>query len=237
VTVVYGFAVPGGWSGVGRNTWARVGLCAAVAVVAAGAPVVSSGASGAAASAPKPPRSVRIVPGNKQAKVSWVKPSNGGSPITQYEIAVYHDSVLLGIHVFKSTATTQVIEGLQNAATYTFKVAAKNAVGWGKLSARSAPATIGVPSPPGKPTAVAGKSRATVSWKAPAANSGLAVNGYRVTPILKGQAKPPHVFSSTATHQVITGLASGKKFSFTVAARNKLGWGAPSVESGTVTIK
>ena len=199
--------------------------------------VVFAAPSGASASAPKPPRSVRIVPGNKQAKVSWVKPSSGGSPITQYEVAVYHDAVLLGIHVFRSTATTQVIEGLQNSSTYTFKVAAKNAVGWSKLSARSAPATIGVPSPPGKPTAVAGKGRATVSWKAPAANSGLPVNGYQVTPILGGQARSPHVFSSAATHQVITGLASGKKFSFTVAARNKLGWGAPSVESGTVTIK
>ena len=31
-----------------------------------------------------------------------------------------------------------------------------------------------------------------------------------------------------ATRQVITGLASGKKFSFTVAARNQRGWGAPS---------
>ena len=115
-----------------------------------GALIASSTPGWAEASAPKPPRSLRIVPGNKQAKVSWVKPSNGGSPITQYEIAVYHDEVVLGIHVFKSTATTQVIEGLKNSSTYTFKVAAKNAVGWGKFSARSAPATIGVPSPPGK---------------------------------------------------------------------------------------
>jgi hypothetical protein len=208
-----------------------------VIALVVGALVASSAPSGAADSVPKPPRSLRIVPGDKQAKVSWVKPSNGGRPITQYEVAVYHDEVLLGIHVFRSTATTQLIEGLKNASTYTFKAAAKNAVGWGKLSARSAPATIGVPSPPGTPTAVAGKSRATVSWKVPAVNSGLPVNGYRVIPILKGQPKPPRVFSSTATHQVITGLASGKKFSFTVSARNKRGWSAPSTESDTVTIK
>jgi hypothetical protein len=208
-----------------------------VIALAVGALVAFSAPSGAESSAPKPPRSLRIVPGNKQAKVSWVRPSNGGSPVTQYEIAVYHDDVVLGIHVFKSTVTTQLIEGLKNSSTYTFKVAAKNAVGWGKFSARSAPATIGVPSPPGKPTVVAGKSRATVSWKAPSANSGLPVNGYRVIPILKGQPKPARVFSSTATHQVITGLATGKKFSFTVSARNKRGWGAPSPESDTVTIK
>jgi hypothetical protein len=222
---------------VRRNTAARLRVGGIVTALLVGAVVASAAPSGAALSAPQPPRSVRIVPGNKQAKVSWVKPSNGGSPITQYEVAVYHNAVVLGIHVFKSTATTQLIEGLKNSSTYTFKVAAKNAVGWGKFSARSAPATIGVPSPPEKPTAVAGKGRATVSWKVPSANSGLPVNGYRVTPILKGQPKPARVFSSTATRQVITGLASGKKFSFTVAARNQRGWGAPSSESNTVTIK
>jgi hypothetical protein len=169
--------------------------------------------------------------------VSWVKPSNGGSPITQYEVAVYHDSVLLGIHVFRSTATTQVIVGLDNGSTYTFKVAAKNAVGWSKLSARSAPATVGVPSPPGKPTAVAGKNRATVSWHAPPGNGGLPVDGYRVTPILNGQSNLPHTFTSTVTHQVITGLASGKKFTFAVSAHNKRGWGALSSASDAVKIK
>jgi hypothetical protein len=222
---------------VRKNMWARATLGLAVIVVMASGLVVGAAAGGAGASVPKPPRSVRIVPGNKQAKVSWVKPSNGGSPITQYKIAVYHDEVVLGLHVFKSTATSQVIEGLKNSSTYTFKVAAKNAVGWGKLSARSAPATIGVPSPPAKPAVAAGKSRATVSWKVPSANSGLPVTGYRVVPILKDQAKPPRVFASTATRQVITGLAPGKKFSFTVAARNGRGWGAPSPESETVTIK
>lgn len=207
-----------------------VTLLAAVALVASSTP-------GWAASVPKPPRSVRIIPGNNRATVSWVKPSNGGSPITQYEIAVYHDNVLLKIQQVKSTATSQVIVSLKNGLTYTFKVAAKNAVGWGKLSARSAPATVGVPSPPGKPKVVAGKNRATVSWTKPSSNSGLAIDGYRVVPILDEQAKAPRAFKATVTHQVITGLAAGKKFTFAVSAHNKRGWSALSSESDPVKIK
>jgi hypothetical protein len=41
-----------------------------------------------------PPRSVRVAPGNARATIRWHKPSsNGGHPITAYEIAVYHDQV------------------------------------------------------------------------------------------------------------------------------------------------
>jgi len=212
----------------------RVGAVAALVVSALA--LASTPAS--AASVPKPPRSVRIIPGSARATVTWVKPSNGGSPIVWYEVAVYNhaNSVLLGIQIFKSTATTQVIVGLKNGTTYTFKVAAKNAVGWSKLSARSAPATVGVPSPPGKPTAVAGKSRATVSWTKPK-NNGLPIDAYRVVPILNTQQKEAHDFTATVTKQVITGLTTGKKFTFAVAAHNKRGWGALSVESDTVTIK
>jgi hypothetical protein len=192
-----------------------------------------------AASVPKPPRSVRIIPGSARATVTWVRPSNGGSPIVWYEVAVYNQksNLLLGIQVFKSTATTQVIVGLKNGTTYTFKVAAKNAVGWSKLSARSAPATVGVPSPPGRPVAVAGKNRATVSWTKPKNNSGLPVDGYRVVPILYQQQKAPLTFNSTVTTQVIAGLATGRTFTFAVAAHNKRGWSALSTESHAVKIK
>ncbi len=207
----------------------------AVAALTVGALVASSTPSWAA-EVPKPPRSVRVVPGNNRATVSWVRPSNGGSLLTQYRVAVYHQGVLLRVQEFKSTATSQVIVALKNGNTYTFKVAAKNAVGWSKFSARSAPSTMGAPSPPAKPSAVAGKNRATVSWKAPK-NNGLSITSYRVTPILKGDAKPPITFNSTNTKQVIKGLGTGKQFTFAVAAHNKRGWGGLSPESTAIKIK
>jgi hypothetical protein len=189
-----------------------------------------------AASVPVPPRSVRITSGNARATIRWHKNSNGGSPITAYEIAVYHESVSLGIYQFNSTATTQTLVGLKNGQTLTFKVAAKNSAGWSKFSARSAPATIGAPAPVGTPTAVAGSGRATVSWRAGATN-GAAVNQYRVTPRIDGHAKTARVFKNSKTRQVLTGLAHGKKYTFEVEAHNARGWGAVSNPSAETKIK
>jgi Fibronectin type III domain len=198
--------------------------------------VVATPEPASAASVPVPPRSVRVEPGNARAAIRWHKPSNGGSPITAYEIAVYHDSVSLGIYQFQSSATTQTIVGLKNGQTLTFKVGAKNSAGWSKLSALSAPATIGSPKPIGTPTAAAGSGRATVSWHAAGAN-GAAVNQYRVTPRIDGHAKTTRVFKNSKTRQVMTGLAHGKKYTFEVAAHNARGWSAPSNLSAEIKIK
>jgi hypothetical protein len=218
-----------------EQTWVRVRGCGVVAfLVLAG--VVASSEPGWAADVPVPPRSVRVAPGNARASVRWHKPSNGGSPITQYRVSVYHDNVSLGIYQFNSSATTETIVGLKNGETLTFKVAAKNAAGWSKYSARSAPATIGAPEPIGTPSAVAGSARATVSWHA-ASNNGAPVNEYRVTPRINGRARAVHVYRAAKTRQVVAGLAHGQKYTFEVAAHNSRGWSAPSNVSAEIKIK
>jgi hypothetical protein len=207
-----------------------VAVLALCGLVAAPAPAGADGVS-------IPPRSVRVAPGNARATIRWHKPaSNGGHPITAYEIEVYHDQVSLGIYQFQSSATTQTIVGLKNGQTLTFKVAAKNSAGWSKFSARSAPATIGAPVPIGTPTAVAGTGRATVSWHK-AATNGAAVNEYRVTPRIDGHAKTTRMFKSSRTRQVLTGLVHGKKYTFEVAAHNARGWGSVSNPSAEIKIK
>jgi hypothetical protein len=156
--------------------------------------------------------------------------------VTAYEVIPYLDNLALGINVFNSTKTSQVIFGLKNGRSYTFKVAAENSVGWSRLSARSDFVTVGVPLPPGAVSAVVGKGRATVSWHAPPSNNGSAVNSYKVTPLLDGAVQPAHVFSSTQTHQVITGLQGAKPYTFEVAAHNRNGFSDPSNVSATVII-
>jgi neurocan core protein len=211
----------------------------AVAVVlAAGALVVSVPQAGWATSTiPSAPRSVRMTPGNTTVTVRWHLPADtGGRPITQYEVIPYLDNLALGINVFNSTKTSQMIFGLKNGRSYTFKVAAKNSVGWSRLSARSDFVTVGVPLPPGAVSAVPGKGRATVSWHAPPSNNGSAVTSYRVTPLLDGAVQAAHAFNSTQTHQVITGLQGGKPYTFEVAAHNHNGYSAPSNVSATIVI-
>jgi hypothetical protein len=216
-----------------RHMFRGVGL-----VFAACALVASFPQRGWAASTiPTAPRSVRMTPGNSTVTVRWHPPADsGGRPVTAYEVIPYLNNLSLGINVFNSTKTSQVIFGLKNGHSYTFKVAAKNSVGWSRLSARSDFVTVGVPLPPGAVSAVSGKGRATVTWHAPPSNNGSAVNSYRVTPLLDGAAQAGRTFNSTLTHQVITGLQGAKPYTFEVAAHNRNGFSAASNVSARITI-
>jgi alpha-tubulin suppressor-like RCC1 family protein len=91
---------------------------------------------------PGAPTSVSGAPGNGQVKVTWTAPtSNGGSAITGYVVTPYVGSTAKPAVTSNSTATTATITGLANGTTYTFKVAAKNAIGTGAPSTASAGVT------------------------------------------------------------------------------------------------
>ena len=79
--------------------------------------------------APAAPTGVSATAANKQATVVWNAPtSNGGSPITGYVVTPFVSGV--GQTPVQVGLVTQLtVTGLTNGTTYTFKVAAKNAVG------------------------------------------------------------------------------------------------------------
>jgi hypothetical protein len=81
------------------------------------------------ATRPSAPTGVSAVAGDHQVTVSWSAPSNGGSPITSYTVTPYIGGVAQAPHAFGSSATPQVVSGLTDGTTYTFKVVATNAVG------------------------------------------------------------------------------------------------------------
>ena len=88
--------------------------------------------------APAAPTNVTATAGRRQATVSWAAPgSDGGSPITGYDITPYIGTVAQPVRRFGATATQQVVTGLTKGTTYTFKVAAVNAVGTGAQSSAS----------------------------------------------------------------------------------------------------
>lgn len=102
------------------------------------------------AGVPGAPTGATATAGNAQATVSWTAPtSNGGSAITGYVVTPYVGAVAQTSRTFASTATSQVVTGLTNGTTYTFKVAAKNIVGTGGQSAASNAVTPQVPPPSG----------------------------------------------------------------------------------------
>jgi titin len=101
------------------------------------------------ATKPAAPRIGAASAGNASAVVRWTPPSNGGRPITGYTIRTYRGS---STTVSKTTyagaaATSTTVTGLTNGVTYTFTVAATNAVGTGSPSARSAGVKPAAPRP------------------------------------------------------------------------------------------
>ncbi|GAB3469277.1 cell wall-binding repeat-containing protein [Kineococcus endophyticus] len=137
-------------------------------------------------------------------------------------------------------AGTGVLSGTPTTAgTTTFTVRASN--GKGHFD-QVVTLTVGtLPAAPSAPTAVAGDGKAVVTWKPAAAATGAgaaaaAVTGYVVTPVKDGVPGTPVTFAATqSSTQVLTGLANGSKYTFTVAAKNSFGTGADSTASTAVT--
>ena len=91
-------------------------------------------------------------------------------------------------------------------------------------------ATSTAPGAPTGVTAVGGNGQATVSFAAPANNGGSPITGYTVTSSPGGVT-----LSGTASPFVVTGLANGTSYTFTVTASNGAGTSAPSAPSNAVT--
>jgi len=190
--------------------------------------------AGAAPTKPAAPAKPTATPMSLKAKVTWKAPANHGSPIDQYTVVASINKQPKVTKIFKSTAVTQVVTGLKNATTYTFKVRAHNKVGWGPYSAQSAPVRIGVPLAPAVPAVIRGNATVRVNWKAPATN-GSPITGYVVTPIVGTTAQAARVFNSAALVQNIAGLTNGVAYTFKVAAKNARGTGAASPVSAAAT--
>jgi putative nucleotidyltransferase with HDIG domain len=96
------------------------------------------------------------------------------------------------------------------------------------------PPSATAPGAPTGVTAVAGEAEVNVSWSAPG-DGGSPITSYTVTPYVRGAAQPSHVFSNTATTELLTGLTNGVTYTFTVRATNAVGPSAQSSASNAVT--
>jgi microcystin-dependent protein len=92
---------------------------------------------------PGVPTGVTATAGDGQVSLSWSAPiSNGGSPVTGYVVTPYIGTTAQTPVSEPSAPTAARITGLANGATYTFTVAATNAVGTGTESAASDPVVL-----------------------------------------------------------------------------------------------
>jgi subtilisin family serine protease len=174
------------------------------------------------ATTPDAPTNVIATIANQSATLTWATPANNGSAITGYRV-----SWLSGTQPCSASPCT--ITGLVNGTTYTFQVAARNALGHSDESALSPsviPATIS-DAPSNVVSSIANQS-AEVSWLPPSTDGGTPVLDYKVS-----WSNGSKVCSASPC--TITGLVNGTAYSFQVLARNEIGHSSPSIASESVT--
>ncbi len=231
---------PGCFTVNGNGTLSISSMPSVPAVTTVNVTVVTLGIAGAApytyTATPGTPAAPTATAGITSATVSWTAPASNNSPITGYTVTPYLAGVAQTPQSYDASTTTRTITGLTAGASYTFTVAAVNAVGTGAASPQSNAVTpYALPGAPVMGAVSPGNSAATVSWTAPASN-GSPITGYVVTPYIAGVAQAPQTFNSTATTQTVTGLTPGTSYTFRVAAINAAGTGPPSAMSAAVTV-
>jgi hypothetical protein len=184
--------------------------------------------------------------GNASATVRWTAPAdNGGSAITGYLVRVL-DSAGAQVGALRpagATATSLVVAGLTNGASYRFQVAATNAIGTGPnspLSTAVTPATV--PGAPVIATAASGTAggtvTATANWNPPTSTGGSAVTGYVVRALRMSSTGTVLATTTSAVQpgsarQLTMTLLTGN-YRFTVQAINKAGSSPQSARSNLV---
>jgi hypothetical protein len=144
---------------------------AAINAKGVGLPSISSTAI--IVGAPLAPPSSAASPANGAARVTWTKPADNGTALTQYQVTPFLNGVeAQPPQFFGPDSTAQTVTGLGNGQTYTFTIAAENGWGYGPPNHETAPITVGAPGKPTAVTASAGQKSAVVHWTAPSANNG-----------------------------------------------------------------
>jgi hypothetical protein len=209
---------------------------------ASASPTDTPSSGTASANAPSAPLNLVASAGDAQVTGSWSVPtSNGGSPITGYD--VYRGTSPAGESATPiatiASGTNFTDTGLTNGTTYYYTVAAVNAVGISASSAEASATPATVPSAPQALTATSGNGSATLSWSLPASNGGAAVTGYDVYrgTTSGGESAIPIATDVSGTTFTDTGLTNGTTYYYTVAAINVAGVSPQSAEASATPIE
>jgi len=181
--------------------------------------------------APSPPRSLAAVGGNRTVRLTWSGPSStGGARIVDYVVqrSTNRGRVWRTVRAGDSTARRAAVGGLVNGQRYWFRVAAVTRAGRGPWSADASAVPGTTPSWPRKPHATAAHRAVRITWLRPSSNGGAAIRDYVLHRSADGGRTWKAIRDGVGTTRAVTvkGLASGHRYTFRLAARNRVGRGA-----------
>ena len=178
---------------------------------------------------------VAVADVDKGAHVSWRAADNHGSPLTGYAVSV---SPSIGAPTMAAaSASSIIVSGLTPGTSYTFTVAAANAIGDSAASTPSNSIVAGTkPQPPTGAVAAADVDHgATISWVPPTDTGYSPIVNYTVTAVPGGMTVT--TTNGIATSVAMSGLTAGQPYSFSVVATNLFGASTPSAASSAVTVQ
>ncbi len=210
---------------------------AASATTAAGTPDMPAmlTATAAAADSANPDSITLTWPAHDDGTNPW---SNGGSPITGYELQRWDGSKWMPLAMPAAGATTYTDDGLDRGMRYYYILAARNSSGLGPwTSAASAMTTAGAPDAPMLTAIATGTTSVQLTWTVPDSN-GATITGYELvrnsddttwdTTNLLGAG-------DTVTRYEDTGRTAGTKYYYRIRAlpqTGDAGWSATNVSDG-----
>jgi fibronectin type 3 domain-containing protein len=189
------------------------------------------------ATVPSAPQSLVATGANGSVKLSWAAPSsNGGSPITGYD--VYRGTSPGGessTPVATNVTTTSFSDAsVVNGTTYYYTVAAVNAVGPSPQSGEaSARPQATAPSAPSGLVASGGNGSVMLSWAIPVTDGGSPITGYDVYRGTSpgGESATPLAANVPSNGFTDTGVVNGTTYYYKVAAVNAVGLSPQSGEA------
>ena len=188
--------------------------------------------------APVPPTVSTVGPSS--VALAWAEVADdGGSPVLSFWV---HVSDTGGGNEFAVALAgpelSTTIASLSASSSYSFRVAAMNAVG---MSVYSKPVVgeTAAAVPPSAPVDVAlsvtGPTSVSVSWFPPSDTGGAPVTTYTVTVLHAADGTVAATVAATESPAAVTGLEVSTSYVARVNATNVAGPGAPSVNSSAVT--